>query len=552
MPDIFSAALPFQLPVSLQIFMKFSSLAILDSLKKNLADKGFDEMTPVQESVVPLLLRQRDVVAEAVTGSGKTFAFLVPLLQRVLAKKRGKKTVGPRTLVVAPTRELAQQIHQAALSITEGLDVSMQCITGGAQVEEIVAQRVQSEEGTVQWADIMIGSPGKVFELSREGGMPLRDVELFVLDEADKMLSFGFRKEVSEMLRMLPRAKQTAIFSATVSESVHALGRLGMRSPLFVCVKSALRVPDGLRLFGLCVSPAQKAEALMRSIRALGKKIIVFFATCAQVDYFYSRLVQTVGRGGLHSCVLRLHRKLPQTVREQTYAEYAATESGVLLCTDISARGLDFPGVTAVLHFDLPQDPVTFVHRSGRTARGGQDGLCLFFWMPNEKEYVGFMQARGVPIQTPDENLLQQLTPIKPAVVRGAFGEQKKPEDPALYLPEDVENEQDVVAFVSYIRSYKEHLLKHVLNYKQLDFVGLTDLYCLKRLPHVPEMRGVYVPRLPALPKKKEQVPYEQVKEEVEGGKSMEITKPAPVYKKPAGKMARRVNIPNMHKRVRR
>ncbi|KAH9385346.1 ATP-dependent RNA helicase DDX55/SPB4 [Nematocida major] len=524
--------------------MKFSSLSILESLKERLAEKGFDEMTPVQESVVPLLLRQRDVVAEAVTGSGKTFAFLVPLLQRVLGRPRGKKAVGPRALVVAPTRELAQQIHQAALSITEGLEMHMQCITGGAQLDEIIAKRLRDGNSALLWPDVVVGSPGKALELCREGGMPLRDVEMFVLDEADKMLSFGFRKEVSEMLRLLPRTKQTAVFSATVSESVHTLGRLGMRSPLFVCVKNALRVPDGLRLFSLCVPPAEKTEALLRAIRSLGKKIIVFFATCAQVDYFHSRLVQTIGAGGVHTCVLRLHRKLPQTAREEAYAEYAETESGVLLCTDISARGLDFPGVSAVVHFDLPQDPVTFVHRSGRTARGGNEGMCLFFWMPNEKDYVGFMQARGVPIQTLPENLLAELSPARVEPVRAAFGEARKAasSDPQLQLPEDVENEQDVVAFVSYIRSYKEHLLKHVLNYKELDFSGLTDLYCLKRLPHVPEMRGVYIPRFPSLPKKKDGVPYEEMP--AEG---------ADVQKKAPRMRAKKVGTANAaHKRVRR
>lgn len=493
--------------------MKFSSLSIVESLKARLVEKGYDEMTPVQESVVPLLLRQRDVVGEAVTGSGKTFAFLVPAMQRVLGKKRGRKTVGPRVLVVAPTRELAQQIHQAAMSITEGLGVSMQCITGGAQLDEIIALRMQNEEGAAVWPDVVIGSPGKALELSREGGMPLRDVEFFVLDEADKMLSFGFRKEISEMLRLLPRAKQTAIFSATVSESVHALGRLGMRSPLFVCVKSALRVPDGLRLFSLCVPPREKTETLMRCIRALGKKIIVFFATCAQVDYFYSRFLQSPQPAGVRACVLRLHRKLAQSAREQTYAEYAETAEGILLCTDISARGLDFPGVSAVLHFDLPQDPVTFVHRSGRTARGGQEGVCLFFWMPNEREYVEFMQVRGVPIHPLPDALLKEIAPARPEKNREAFGLERAPAqaDPSLCLPEDVENEQDIVAFVSYIRSYKEHLLSHVLNYKELDYPGLADLYCLKRLPHVPEMRGVCIPRFPALPKKKDGVPHEKV-----------------------------------------
>lgn len=529
--------------------MKFSSLSILESLKNRLVEKGYDEMTPVQESVVPLLLRQRDVVAEAVTGSGKTFAFLVPAMQRVLGRVRGKKTVGPRILIVAPTRELAQQIHQAALAITEGIDATMQCITGGAQLDEIIAQRMCDKEGSAVWPDVVIGSPGKALELCREGGMPLRDVEFFVLDEADKMLSFGFRKEISEMLRLLPRAKQTAIFSATVSESVHTLGRLGMRSPLFVCVKSALRVPDRLRLFSLCVPPKDKAEALMRSIRTLGRKIIVFFATCAQVDYFYSRLLQTVGSGGVHSCVLRLHRKLPQSVREQTYTEYAEASEGVLLCTDISARGLDFPGVSAVLHFDLPQDPVTFVHRSGRTARAGQEGLCLFFWMPNEKEYVEFMQVRGVPIQPLPTELMKDLAPAQPEKNREAFGLERRPGpvDPELHLPEDVENEQDIVAFVSYIRSYKEHLLSHVLNYKELDYAGLTDLYCLKRLPHVPEMRGVYIPRFPALPKKKDGVPHEKLPSENTGSAEKKQR-----TRKPGGRNPSEISMHPLRKRPRR
>ncbi|KAI5187865.1 ATP-dependent RNA helicase DDX55/SPB4 [Nematocida homosporus] len=506
--------------------MRFSSLTIERWLIDRLDGLDLVEMTPVQEAVVPLLLKQRDVVAEAITGSGKTLAFLVPILHNLCRKKRDvSQKKGPRALVVAPTRELAQQIEKVVLGLLTGAEVTVQCVTGGAQVDDILAQKMSNAAGETLWPDILIGSPGKVLDLCKAAAMPLRNVEHFVLDEADKMLSFGFRKEVAEMLRLLPRAKQTAVFSATISEYVHELSRLGMRSPLFVCVKSQGRLPERLVLSGLEVPADKKMDALLAVLPTMGQKSLVFFATCAQVDYFHSRLVALAGGPGVWQQVVKLHRKLPQHARERAYAEYAALDAGVLLCTDISARGLDFPGVSGVLHFDLPQDPATFVHRSGRTARYNQDGRCLFFFMPNEVGFAEFLRLRGMEAKiqknwedcyttSPTDSTGPQVHPTLLATLTDTTSSPipLSPLSPPNSIPTPPNSTQsdttqtkppkytddlEVVAFVSYIRSYKEHVLKHILNFRELDWAGLADLYCLKRRPTLPEMRGVVIPRLP-------------------------------------------------------
>lgn len=496
--------------------MLFSSLDIERTLIDVLSSNGYTEMTAVQESAAPLLLRQRDVVAEAVTGSGKTLAFLVPLVNRLLRRKRpSKSSVGCRALLVAPTRELAQQIEQVALLLTKDTPLTVQCVTGGAQVDEILRTKMQNAEGGVVWPDILVGSPGKVLDLCKAGSMPLKAVEVFVLDEADKMLSFGFRKEIAEMVRRLPQLRQTAIFSATISEYVHEVSRLGMRSPVFVCVKNQGRLPEKLELFAVQVSPAEKLSVLLSSLQTIGAKCIVFFATCAQVDYFHDRLSPLEGERDAPAKFVKLHRKLPQHKREAAYAEFARLEKGVLLCTDISARGLDFPGVSGVIHFDLPQDPTTFIHRSGRTARSGRSGKCLFFYMPNEASYVDFLRVRGIEAVSG----LPEKSSTQSGRESGSEGEKQEeiassPSPlstlplspfsllPSVYTPPD---DQDVIAFVSYIRSYKEHLLKHILSHTSLDYAGLADLFCLTRRPNLPELKGVDIPRLPEKEKKTEE-----------------------------------------------
>ncbi|KAI5171227.1 ATP-dependent RNA helicase DDX55/SPB4 [Nematocida sp. LUAm3] len=455
--------------------MDFFSLGVEKRICEELRKNEWINATPVQEAVVPQMLKRRDVVAEAVTGSGKTLAFLVPIMHWMTKHSvSAKKREGPRALIVAPTRELAQQIEGVATLLAQGVGISVLCVTGGTLVDDIVKKRIENPlSGEAEWPHLLVGSPGKIMDLCRSGGMSLRGVEHFVLDEADRMLSFGFRNELSEMLHLLPRSKQSSLFSATITEYVHELTRLGMRSPLFICVRSQNRLPDRLNLQVYKVLPEEKVEKMLGAIKKLGRKSIVFFATCAQVDYFYARMRGAEEAAGIPP-VVRLHRKRKQKEREEAYAEYAGKEESVLLCTDISARGLDFHGVTGVLHFDLPQDPATFIHRTGRTARWGQSGECLFFCMPNEEGYIEYLRAREIAAE--------EISSLSSG-------------DTSL-LNEEVPDDLEVVAFVSYVRSYKEHLLRHLLNYKELNYPEIFRMYGLKRVPHIPEMKHVMHPLL--------------------------------------------------------
>lgn len=469
--------------------MLFTALSIAPAILARLKEQSYAEMTPVQESVIPLLMRQRDVVAEAVTGSGKTLAFLIPVLHRVVSKGRGRKTgtPGPRVLIMAPTRELALQIHGVAAQLADGLPLTLECVTGGVQVDEIVEKKLKGADGALEWPDILVGSPGKVLDLCKMASMPVRDIDVLVLDEADRLLSCGFSKAVTEILRLLPRTKQTAVFSATISEYIHTLTRLGMRSPSFVCVKNKTKLPETLRLYSYPVVAEAKVAALHSLMGSLGRKVMVFFATCAQVDYFFARLSVDAGREPKR--LYKLHRKLAQSERASIYAAYSAETEGVLLSTDLSARGLDFQSVSGVIHFDLPQDPITFVHRSGRTARQGRPGKCVFLYMPNEADYIKFLQVRGMP---------QEEWSAMPSPANESSPSNSAPGDALGKMPVDAprpaaepDTTEGKVAFVSYIRSYKEHLLKHILSYKQLDFAGLAKLYALQKIPSMPELKHI-------------------------------------------------------------
>jgi len=463
--------------------MKFEALSISRRLLAKLEEKGYTNTTPVQEAVIPLLLRQRDVVAEAVTGSGKTLAFMVPVVHRLLTKacaKRKQSTCLPRAVVITPTRELAVQIHAVTVALTEETEITAECIIGGEKIEEIVKRKEKNSSTVYTWPDIIIASPGKLVEMLRvTGTSATKETEVLVLDEADRLLSFGFSREIAEIMRYMPRTRQTAIFSATIPENIHTLSKAGMRSPMFVRVANKNRIPEALEMYAYGVEAAEKVNAMRKIVPKLGKKVVVFFATCAQVEYFYTLIAQmreewstqdraeegstrTQDTTRVYSNIYKLHRKIEQKERNKTYTEYCEVEEGMLLSTDISARGLDFQNVSGVLHFDLPQDPTTFVHRSGRTARYKSGGVCIFMYMPNEKDYIEFLTQRGIPVQ---EYEVKEDSKGTGVVDECEDTEQRE------------EQLKNIPAFIAYMRSYKEHLLKHILNHKHLDHRGLCKLY---------------------------------------------------------------------------
>lgn len=499
--------------------MLFEGLGISKALVQRLAELGYTECTPVQETVVPLMQRQRDVVAEAETGSGKTLAYAIPVLDRLLRQGSRKGQTGPQALVVAPTRELAQQIHGVAAELAKGVAegrVVVESVTGGRQVDEILQQKMQDAAGERAWPQMLVGTPGKILDLCRLGAMPLKGVEVLVLDEADKLLSCGFRREIGEILRLLPRQRQTAVFSATLSEFVRLVSQAGMRSPLYVRVQKKGMLPELLEVHGREAAAGEKERALLEELGRVrqGRKNLVFFATCAQVEYFHGRL-SGLADAGLGPRMLKLHRKMPQSAREQSYAEYARMEEGVLLSTDIAARGLDFAGVSGVVHFDLPQDPATFVHRAGRTARCGRSGACVIMYMPSEAGYLEFLRARGITASLGSEETAEtqevreaaeralcwldaQEASKKDVENRRAHTDADSAQPDTTIVKPDIQAKRThspgLLAFVSYVRSYKEHLLTHVLDYRRLDYAGLLSLYRLKRLPRMEELRSMRIP----------------------------------------------------------
>ncbi len=348
-------------------------------------------MTPVQSATIPLFMSNKDVAVEAVTGSGKTLAFVIPIIEILTKRKKfwTKNEVG--ALVVTPTRELATQIAgmfepfmPSGLSLCSliggrDLQTDMDCING-------------------QGAQIIVATPGRLIGLLERAesnlSSALRQLEVLVLDEADRLLELGFEKSINTILSYVPKQRRTGLFSATLTQDVKALMRAGMRNPVTITVRDKQSssdltpTPKSLCNYYLICSPVAKYSKLLSFLSQYNdKKIIVFFATCACVSYFSCitrRLCSPLK-------VLALHGKM-QSRRQKLFSEFASLSRGVLMCTDVLARGVDFPAVDWVVQFDPPSSAKAFVHRCGRTARMGSVGSALVMLLPTERDYVEFLE----------------------------------------------------------------------------------------------------------------------------------------------------------------
>uniref|UniRef100_A0A4Y0BFH6 ATP-dependent RNA helicase n=1 Tax=Anopheles funestus TaxID=62324 RepID=A0A4Y0BFH6_ANOFN len=326
---------------------------------------GFAKMTPVQAATIPLLLGYKDVAAEAVTGSGKTLAFVVPLLELLLKRKRNeewkKHEIG--AVIVSPTRELATQIHDV---LSEFLSHKKLCcfrqkmLIGGNAVEEDVLAILN--EG----ANILVATPGRLQDLfERKGDLNLaakvKNLELLVLDEADRLLDMGFEAKINTILAYLPRQRRTGLFSATQTKEVKDLMRAGLRNPVLVSVreKATTSTPKLLQNYYIFVEPEQKLVALLEFIRTQSiKKAMIFFPTCACVVYWSIALKELVSS----MQVMALHGKM-RSERFRIMKSFREAGSALLLCTDVVARGVDIPEVDWVLQWEPPSNAAAFVHR---------------------------------------------------------------------------------------------------------------------------------------------------------------------------------------------
>ncbi|XP_034235584.1 ATP-dependent RNA helicase DDX55 [Thrips palmi] len=464
------------------------SKVCLDTVKKF----GFDTMTPVQSACIPLLLSSKDVAAEAVTGSGKTLAFLIPAMELMMKRQEKWKEFEVGTLIISPTRELATQIFEVLNHFLETLrtvhpdrQLRSLLLLGGNSVEADVS--ALRDKG----ANIIVATPGRfqdILEHRNDVSLKpaLKSLEFLVLDEADRLLDLGFERSLNTILAHLPRLRRTGLFSATQTKHVETLMRAGMRNPVQVTVREKglanedICTPATLTNHYAIVEPQNKLAAIVGFILSEAAqnpddpgKYMIFMATCACVSYFSTILARVL----TNLPVLCIHGKM-KDARYKVFDKFRAADKGVLICTDVMARGVDIPAVKWVLQCDVPKVASAFVHRCGRTARSGQSGSAIVFLMPNEDAYVDFiLRNQNVPLIKREVSISDPNN-----VLQTARNIQKL--DRAI-----LENGQR--AFVSFVQAYKKHECNILLRVKDLDLASLATGFGLLRLPKMPELKDV-------------------------------------------------------------
>jgi superfamily II DNA/RNA helicase len=339
--------------------MPFASLGLSGPLLEGVRDLGYSTPTPIQEKAIPEIIAGRDVVGCAQTGTGKTAAFVLPLLQRL--PKEGVV----RGLVVTPTRELASQVEQVATTAARHTGHSVTAIYGGVRYEK---QLKALKHGT----DLLVATPGRLLDLVQRKAADLSRVQILVLDEADRMLDMGFWPDVRRILRELPRERQNLLFSATVAPEVIRVASSTLKDPAWVEVGERAKPVESVAQWVYPVDAMQKYDLLAEVISAENaERMIVFTRTKQRADI----VAKVLERKGL--AVRAIHSDRNQTQRQKALDGFKDGRFNVLVATDIVARGIDVEGVSHVVNFDVPQNPEDYVHRIGRTARAGASGDAI-------------------------------------------------------------------------------------------------------------------------------------------------------------------------------
>ncbi|WP_298482804.1 DEAD/DEAH box helicase [uncultured Chloroflexus sp.] len=348
----------------------FAELGLSDALIATLSGLGYDEPTPIQAQTIPLLLAGRDVIAQAQTGTGKTAAFALPIIERVT------DDLTVQALVLAPTRELAIQVAEAIHRYGRHRALRVLPIYGGQPIERQL-------RGLAQGVQVVVGTPGRVLDHLRRGSLRFDHLRMVVLDEADEMLDMGFAEELEAILQLVPAERQTALFSATLPPAVQNLTLRYTRQPVRVSIAGEQLAAPRIRQIYYEVLARDKLDALCRVLDAeMPQLAIVFCRTRQEADDIGERLQ---GRG---YAAESLHGDLSQAVRDRVMRRFRDGQLDVLVATDVAARGLDIAEVSHVINYDVPTDPESYVHRIGRTGRAGRDGVAITFITPRERRML--------------------------------------------------------------------------------------------------------------------------------------------------------------------
>jgi len=347
--------------------MTFSDLGLNDDLLAAVEELGYEEPTPIQQEAIPLILAGRDVVGAAQTGTGKTAAFALPLMQR-LGLGNGK----PLALVVSPTRELAQQIEKVAAVVGTHTDQRTCIVVGGVKYEPQVKRLKTGVE-------ILVATPGRLIDLQQRGDLDLSAVRVLVLDEADRMLDMGFWPSIRRILALLPAKRQNLLFSATLSEDItNIVGRM-LHDPAYVEIAVRGTTAEGIEQAIMPVEQSQKPELLAGVLQRRGAdRVLVFTRTKSRADMLETILERMNIKVGV------MHADRAQKQRQRALEDFRAGKMDVLIATDIVARGIDISDISHVINYDVPENPEDYVHRIGRTGRAGASGYALTFVGPDE------------------------------------------------------------------------------------------------------------------------------------------------------------------------
>ena len=431
----------------------FSSLNLSEKTQEVLDRMKFKTMTPIQAKAIPALLSGKDVLGAAKTGSGKTLAFVIPVVE-LLSRLKFKQRQGTGAIIIAPTRELALQTFGVVSELATAHNLTHGLIMGGSNRKSEAAKLVKG-------VSILVATPGRLLDhLQNTKGFSFENLQCLVIDEADRILQIGFEEDMKAIVKLLPKKRQTMLFSATQDKNVEGLARLSLsETPVYVGVHDACSEATVSRLEqGYVVCGSDQRFLLLYTFlkrNYLKKKIMVFFSSCNSVQ-FHAELLNYIDIP-----VLSIHGKQKQQRRTAVFLEFVNAAKGVLLCTDVAARGLDIPAVDWIIQYDPPDDPKEYIHRVGRTARGESGaGRALLFLLPEEVMFLKYLRAAKVALNE------YEFPKSKVANIQGQL---TKLIGRNFYLHKAARD-----AYRSYIMAYASHSMKDIFNVNNLDLKAVA------------------------------------------------------------------------------
>ena len=531
MEDRPSDSAPKKEPKSFEALTPELSAWVLDYARS----MNFARTTPVQAMAIPLLMGNKDLVVEvsrrhhlclgsilyafadcsnkAVTGSGKTLSFLIPLVERLLKSQEPNKKAHVRSIVIAPTKELATQIYQVLQELLafhdpsaarlkpptldeDGMDiVTEECKVSGPAVipQLLIGGRAKLHEDLATFSrigpNVLVGTPKRTLEVLQSSKVILKRhwYDLLVLDEADRLLDSNFRQDLQKLLDLVPKERRTGLFSASVSEAVNELIRVGMRYPFKISAKvrsktGALdkRTPESLKLAYLVVKPSRKLACLKKILQERdADKTIVYVSTRAGVDYWHHILPAVLG-----TTVFTLHGDQKADLRAKNLRKFRdCTLSAILLTTDVLARGIDIPDIDLVVQLDPPTQPKDFIHRCGRSGRAGRRGMALAFLNEgSEEDYIRYLNVQGTTVEP---------YPASPMISEEDGLDGLKQIREILQTKREL-HDRSQKAFVSWVQAYTKSLPSDIFSVRSLDWAETGRAWGLLRWPKMPELKRYY------------------------------------------------------------